>query len=291
VAEATGRRALGRGLSALLGEVPSPAAAGLVEVPVDAIRPNPDQPRRSIDPEALGALAASVRASGLVQPVVVRRAGEGYELIAGERRWRAAREAGLASVPALVRDADERERLELALVENVVREDLNPIEVARALAVLVEDFGQTQAALAERLGRSRPAVSNLMRLLELPDDVQDLVVAGQISEGHARAVLQVSGAAARRRLARRIVDEGLSVRQAEALSRAGSQERPARARSAHSPLEDWAVDVFYGTLGAATRARRTGRGTIVVELRFDDRAALDAALERLSNLPPRDSEG
>jgi ParB family chromosome partitioning protein len=289
VAEATGRRVLGRGLAALLGDGPSSTTAGLVEIPLDAIRPNPDQPRRSIDPETLATLAASVRASGLVQPVVVRRADEGYELIAGERRWRAARVAGLTSVPALVRDADERERLELALVENVVREDLNPIEVARALAVLVEDFGQTQAALAERLGRSRPAVSNLMRLLELPDDVQDLVVAGQLSEGHARAVLQASGAAARRRLARRIVDEGLSVRQAEALSRAASTERGAQARSALSPLEDWAVDVFYGTLGAATRARQTGRGTIVVELRFDDRAALDAALERLSNLPPRDS--
>jgi ParB family chromosome partitioning protein len=289
VAEATGRRALGRGLAALLGDGPSSTTAGLVEIPLDAIRPNPDQPRRSIDPETLATLAASVRASGLVQPVVVRRVDEGYELIAGERRWRAARAAGLTSVPALVRDADERERLELALVENVVREDLNPIEVARALAVLVEDFGQTQAALAERLGRSRPAVSNLMRLLELPDDVQDLVVAGQLSEGHARAVLQASGTAARRRLARRIVDEGLSVRQAEALSRAASTERVAQARSALSPLEDWAVDVFYGTLGAATRARQTGRGTIVVELRFDDRAALDAALDRLSNLPPRDS--
>lgn len=289
MAEATGRRALGRGLAALLGDGPSSTTAGLVEIPLDAIRPNPDQPRRSIDPETLATLAASVRASGLVQPVVVRRVDEGYELIAGERRWRAARAAGLTSVPALVRDADERERLELALVENVVREDLNPIEVARALAVLVEDFGQTQAALAERLGRSRPAVSNLMRLLELPDDVQDLVVAGQLSEGHARAVLQASGTAARRRLARRIVDEGLSVRQAEALSRAASTERVAQARSALSPLEDWAVDVFYGTLGAATRARQTGRGTIVVELRFDDRAALDAALDRLSNLPPRDS--
>lgn len=290
MAETTGRKALGRGLADLLGGAgAAPAGGGLVEIPLDQIRPNPDQPRRSIDPEALATLAASVRASGLVQPIVVRRSGDGFEIIAGERRWRAARDAGLSAIPALVRHADERERLELALVENVVREELNPIEVARALAILVEDFGQTQASLAERLGRSRPAVSNLLRLLELPDDVQDMVVDGRLTEGHARALLQAGGAASRRRLARRIAGQGLSVRQAEALARAQSEERPPREPRDPSPLEDWAVDVFYGALGAVTRARATGRGAVVVELRFDDRAALDAALERLGNLPPRAS--
>lgn len=297
MAEPTGRKALGRGLAALLGDAPPPAGpagaavGGLVEIPLDEIRPNPDQPRRSIDPDALATLAASVRSSGLVQPIVVRRTGDGYEIIAGERRWRAAREAGLVAIPALVRDADERERLELALVENVVREELNPIEVARALAILVEDFGQTQASLGERLGRSRPAVSNLMRLLELPDEVQDHVVTGRLSEGHARAVLQAEGAAARTRLARRVVEQGLSVRQAEALSRAEGAARTAKPRPPASVLEDWAVDVFYGALGATTRAKATARGQVVVELRFDDRAALDAALERLSNLPPSGPEG
>jgi ParB family transcriptional regulator, chromosome partitioning protein len=289
VAETTGRKALGRGLSALLGD-PAPAAAasgsGMLEIPLDDIRPNPDQPRRSIDPDALASLAASLRSSGLVQPIVVRRVDGGYEIIAGERRWRAAREAGLSAIPAVVRHADDRELLELALVENVVREELNSIEVARALAVLVEDFGQTQASLGERLGRSRSAVSNLIRLLELPDDIQDMVVKGQLSEGHARAVLQAGGAAARTRLAKRIADQGLSVRQAEALARVEGEARTAPPRRQPSTMEDWAVDVFYGALGATTRARTTGRGGVVVELRFEDRAALDAALERLSNLPP-----
>lgn len=293
MAEQTGRKALGRGLSALLGDAPrasTPPVGGLVEIPLDQIHPNPDQPRRSIDPEALATLAASVRASGLVQPIVVRRAGEGYEIIAGERRWRAAGEAGLSTIPALVRDADERERLELALVENVVREDLNPIEVARALAILVEDFGQTQASVSERLGRSRPAVSNLMRLLELPDEVQAMVSDGRLTEGHARAILQADGSAARLRLARRVADHGLSVRQAEALARAEGATTPARRGNDPSPLEDWAVDVFYGALGATTRARTNTRGGVVVELRFDDRRSLDAALERLSALPPASTE-
>lgn len=287
MAEPSGRRALGRGLAALLGET-GVAAPGLVEIAVDEIRPNPNQPRRSLDPAALEALAASIRTSGLVQPVVVRRVEEGFELIAGERRWRAARAAGLARVPALVREADERERLELALVENVVREDLNPIEVARALAVLIEDFGQTHAALAERLGRSRPAVSNLVRLLELPDDVQQMVASGQLSEGHARAILQLEGAAARRRLAERIVRDELSVRQAEDLARAGARDAGRRRRRPPNPLEDWAVDVFYGSLGAAARAREARGGEIVVELRFPDRPALEAALERLHGLAPPD---
>lgn len=294
MAEQTGRKALGRGLSALLGDAPRPSApqvGGLVEIPLDQIQPNPDQPRRSIDPEALATLAASVRASGLVQPIVVRAVGEGYEIIAGERRWRAAAEAGLSAIPALVRDADERERLELALVENVVRADLNPIEVARALAILVEDFGQTQASVSERLGRSRPAVSNLMRLLELPDEVQAMVSDGRITEGHARAILQADGTAARVRLARRVAERGLSVRQAEALARAEGATKPSARRGQDpSALEDWAVDVFYGALGATTRARTTTRGGVVVELRFDDRRGLDAALERLSGLPPVSTE-
>lgn len=294
MAEQTGRKALGRGLSALLGDAPRPSApkvGGLVEIPLDQIQPNPDQPRRSIDPEALATLAASMRASGLVQPIVVRAVDEGYEIIAGERRWRAAAEAGLSAIPALVRDADERERLELALVENVVREDLNPIEVARALAILVEDFGQTQASVSERLGRSRPAVSNLMRLLELPDEVQAMVSDGRITEGHARAILQADGTAARVRLARRVAEQGLSVRQAEALARAEGATKPSARRGQDpSALEDWAVDVFYGALGATTRARTTTRGGVVVELRFDDRRGLDAALERLSGLPPVSTE-
>jgi ParB family transcriptional regulator, chromosome partitioning protein len=287
VAEArAGRRGLGRGLSALLGEAErAEPAAGLAEIALDAIVPNPNQPRRSIDPAAIEALAESIRASGLVQPVAVRPTGQPgrYELLAGERRWRAARLAGLERIPALVRDADERERLELALVENLVREDLNAIEVARACASLLEDFGQTHAELARRLGRSRPAVSNLVRLLELPAEVQRMVVDGRLSEGHARAVLGADGARARRQLAERIAAEGLSVRQSEALARAAAPAKARARRAAAAPpeLADGALEAFYAAFGAPVRVRPGARGEVVVELRFASADDLRGALERL----------
>ncbi len=278
---------LGRGLAALLGG-PAPAgvtaAGGLLELDVAAIRPNPKQPRRRFDEAALDALAESLRSSGLVQPVVVRPVGDGgYELIAGERRWQAAQRAGLTRIPALLRDAAERERLELALVENVVREDLNPMELANAVAALVEDFGQTHAYVASTLGRSRPAISNLLRLLELPDVVQELVRDGRLSEGHARAVLMVDGARARRELAERAVTGGLSVRQIEAAARAGAAPpRRARADAEHSPLADRAVDALYGLFEAPVRVRRrAGSDEVVVELRFADEDALRRGLDRL----------
>lgn len=229
MAEKRDRRGLGRGLSSLLGEpadaqpgAASPTSNRAGELPVDVIRPNPTQPRTHIDPEALAALAESIRENGLLQPLVVRPVDGGYELIAGERRWRAAREAGLTAVPALIRDAEAADRLRLALIENVVREDLNALEVANACATLVEDFGVTHEDVGRTVGRSRPAVSNLIRLLELPDDVQGLVVSGDLTEGHARAILMVDGTAARRRLARAVVENGLSVRATEALARKGS---------------------------------------------------------------------
>ena len=255
---------LGRGLAALLGG-PAPsgvmAGGGLLELDIDAIRSNPAQPRRRFDDATLDALAESIRISGLVQPVVVRPLPDGgYELIAGERRWQAARRAGLRRVPALLRSADERERLELALVENVVREDLNAVELARAVAALVEDFGQTHSEVASTLGRSRPAITNLLRLLELPDVVQEMVEDGRISEGHARAVLMAEGARARRELAERVVAEGLSVRQVEAAARAGARRAPRRARPVvESPVADRAIDLLYGIFEAPVRVRRSGK--------------------------------
>ena len=277
---------LGRGLAALLGG-PAPsgvtAGGGLLELDVDAIRPNPTQPRRRFDDTTLDALAESIRTSGLVQPVVVRPLAEGgYELIAGERRWQAARRAGLERIPALLRSADERERLELALVENVVREDLNAVELARAVAALVEDFGQTHGEVAATLGRSRPAITNLLRLLELPDSVQEMVESGRLSEGHARAVLMADGAKARRELAERVVVEGLSVRQVEAAARAAAARSPRRVRRVtQSPVADRAIDLLYGVFEAPVRVRRSVNGELVVELRFADDATLGAALDRL----------
>lgn len=278
---------LGRGLAALLGS-PAPGgispAGGLLELEVGAIRPNAKQPRRRFDPAALEVLATSLAANGLVQPVVVRPLpGGGYELIAGERRWQAAQRAGLERIPALVRNAEDRERLELALVENVVREDLNPMELAHAVAALVEDFGQTHTQVAATLGRSRPSISNLLRLLELPEAVQEFVQDGRLSEGHARAVLMADGARARRELAERAVAEGLSVRQVEAAAR-GAAARTTRSASAAdpSPLADEAVDRLYGLFEAPVRVRRrAGSDEVVVELRFADEEALRRGLARL----------
>ncbi len=294
---AEARRGLGRGLSALLGdpsaaprggasEPSADAAADLRQIAVERIRPNPHQPRTRIDEAALAALAESIATSGVVQPVVVRPADAAgsHELIAGERRWRAAGRAGLEVIPAIVRDADDRERLELALVENMVREDLNAIEVATACAVLIEDFGISHAEVARRLGRSRPVVSNLLRLLELPDDVQARVVEGDLSEGAARAVLMADGARARRRLAARAVAEGLSVRQVEAAARSSRPgDTPTRPQPAvpEDDLDD-ALEAFAETFGVPARTRTLAGGTVSVELRFPDAAALAAALATLA---------
>ena len=280
------RRGLGRGLDALLGapEVADARATnGLSELPLEAIEPNPDQPRRIIDDAALEALASSIRSSGVVQPIAVRPVGaDRYQIIAGERRWRAARIAGLATIPASIRDADEAARLELGLVENLAREDLNPMEVALACAALVEDFGRTHGDLADSLGRSRPVVSNLIRLLELPDDVQELIASSRLTEGHGRAILMADGARARRRLAERVVSEGLNVRQTERAARAAEPTaRPTR-RGESSPLHDDALERFSHAFGAAVALRTRSNG-VVVELRFDDDAQLAAAMERLQD--------
>jgi ParB family chromosome partitioning protein len=281
------RRGLGRGLAALLGagEGEAGVASGYAELPLDLVEPNPDQPRARIDPDALEALAASIRASGILQPVVVGPPGPAgvHQLIAGERRWRAARLAGLARVPAVVRPVAGHERLELALAENLVREDLTPIETAQACACLIEDFGQSHAELAGRLGRSRPAISNLVRLLELPEPVQEMISRGDLTEGHGRAVLMADGPARRLRVAERAAAEGLTVRATEDLARREAADRPRRRpRPEPSALEDAALEGFGVAFDTPVRVRSTGAGEVVVELRFADEDALAAALERLS---------
>jgi ParB family chromosome partitioning protein len=215
---------MGRGLGAILPE--SPTGPGVRELAVSSIEANPNQPRRRFDEEALQALADSIEASGVVQPLLVRElSNDRYELIAGERRWRAARKAGIERVPVVVRDSDEADRLEVALIENMVREDLNPVEEARACAALVEDLGVTKEELGRRVGRSRPQISNLVRLLDLPDEVLAMLEDGRLTEGHGRAILQVGDHEARRALARAAVDQDWSVRRTEEAARADSSRK------------------------------------------------------------------
>ena len=270
------KRGIGRGLAAILPEAAAGDAGELRELPVGLIKPNPGQPRTNFDPEALGALADSIEASGIVQPLLVRPLADGsYELVAGERRWRAAQQAGLEKVPAVVRDQAEAERLQAALIENMVREDLNPVEEARACAALVEDLGLTKEALAKRVGRSRPAVSNLIRLLELPDETLELLKGGELSEGHGKALLAAEGNDVRRRLARDAVRGGWSVRETENRVKLASQPKASPRRAAVDPEREAALesaaDALEAALGHEVRVRSKGDG-FVAELRFDDLA-------------------
>jgi ParB family chromosome partitioning protein len=210
------RKALGRGLSALLREAEAPTPVGLESIPIDQIDANPFQPRRAFPDSGLKELADSLRASGLVQPILVRRADDRFQLVVGERRWRAASLAGMESIPAVIRDLGDREALELALTENLVREDLNPIEAAHGLRTLQEKHGLTHEEIADRLGLNRSTVTNTLRLLRLPEEVQLLLQEGKISAGHARAILSLKSEAEQTKLARLVADKGLSVREAEA---------------------------------------------------------------------------
>jgi ParB family chromosome partitioning protein len=236
-------------------------SAELIHLPVESVHPNPSQPRRHFEPAATAGLAASIRLQGVLQPIIVRRrAAGGYELIAGERRWRAALEAGVPTLPAVVRDADDRDSLLLGLAENVAREQLSAVEEARAYASLLDEFELTLGDVAERVGRSKPAVSNRIRLLELPEDVLVMVASGKLSEGHARAVLSLPDDDARRRLAQRVAKEGLSVRATEKAAQDGGarRRRPApvsadpalaeRARAAATRLTGLPARVVGGRL-------------------------------------------
>ncbi len=262
-----------------------PGGSELLELPVDAVHPNPRQPRRRFEPEAASGLAESVRRQGVIQPLLVRpRVAGGYEIVAGERRWRAAREAGRETVPAVIREADERETLLLGLVENVAREQLTAVEEARAYAVLVDEFGLALGEVAERVGRSKPSVSNRIRLLELPDDVLGMVERCQLSEGHARAVLAVPDHDGRRRLAREIVRKGLSVRAAEQRARwAGARQRPRTKAVPVDPALAERVTVALRELAGAD-ARVAGAR---VELPFADETELAELAETLESAAER----
>jgi ParB family chromosome partitioning protein len=267
-------RGLGRGLEVIIGGAAS--SPELVQLPVGSIRANSRQPRRRFDAESISELAESIRSQGLVQPVVVRPLpGTAWELIAGERRWRAARAAGLATIPALVRETDDRDSLLLALVENVAREDLSPIEEARAYSVLTDEFSLALGEVAERVGRSKPVVSNRIRLLELPDDVIGLLERGSITEGHARAILGVPGHEERRALARKVVRKGLTVRATERAARwAGAKTKPRRARRVSSAVAARARSAVEALAGTAVRVTDTR-----IEIPFADETELEELIE------------
>jgi ParB family chromosome partitioning protein len=242
------RGGLGRGLSALLPGAVEGEGFGLLEIPVEAIAPNPRQPRTTFEDEALEALAMSIREVGVLQPIVVRKAGNGFELIAGERRLRAAKLAGLATVPAVIRESDDAESLREALIENIHREDLNPIELAEAFRELLEELGLKQETLAERLGMSRSHIANTIRLLQLPVEVQQLLGEGKIQAGHGRALLSLGDGEAQRALAVRIAAEDVSVREVEELVRnyldhPSHAERPARLAAVPEPQENPLAEV------------------------------------------------
>ncbi len=284
---------MGRGLGAILA-VSAPADEArrddFRELPVELIAPSAKQPRKHFDQDALQALAGSLGEQGVLQPILVRPvAGGTYELVAGERRWRAAQLAGLSTVPALVRTRDDAQTLEVALVENMAREDLNPMEEARAVAALVEELGLTREQVGRRIGRSRVAVSNLLRLLDLPDEAAALIEDGALTEGHGRALLLAADHGDRRRLAREAAAEGWSVRATEARARTvadAADARPAsKGRAAVHPDQRAAMSEITDALGAAlgteVRVRPRGAG-YRVELVFDTPDAALALARRVA---------
>jgi len=286
---AAGRRGgLGRGLGALIPTLAEPERPpATLDVDINAIEANPYQPRTTLDPTALSALAASIRTHGIIQPLVVSAGGERgrYVLVAGERRWRAARLAGLTSVPVVVMEASPRAMLELALVENVVQADLSPLEEAAAYRQLIDDFGLTQAAVAERVGRSRVSITNTLRLLSAPEAVQAALATGEISEGHARALLGLPSAADQVAALELVIERGLSVRQTEEAVRRWAEGTPQPKASpkerAADPNLEAVVAGFRRALGTEVALKPGRGGGGVLTIRFGSDEELDALYRRL----------
>ncbi|RKO65521.1 ParB/RepB/Spo0J family partition protein [Desulfofundulus salinus] len=288
------KRGLGRGLGALIPVVQSEGEGALQEIRVDEVQPNPRQPRQAIDQEKIQELALSIQEHGVVQPIVVRPVPGGkYEIIAGERRWRACRMLGLEFIPAIIRDYGDLEASAISLIENVQREDLNPLEEAVAYRRLIDEFGLTQEDIARLVAKSRPFIANTLRLLSLPPEVQDMLNAGLITAGHARAILSLDDAATQIAAAREVVSGGLNVRETEELIRRfsdkdGKNHEPAQkqaspsSRSKDEELESM-EDMLGGALGTRVRirSRRGGRG--VIEITFESRAQLDEIINLLMN--------
>jgi ParB family transcriptional regulator, chromosome partitioning protein len=271
------RKALGRGLGALLStDTTVDLGAEPTEVDVDVIVPGPMQPRTHFDEGSLEGLADSIRSHGIVQPLLVRRQGDRYELIAGERRWRAAQIAGLTKVPVVVRDVPDKDLLEIALIENIQRENLNAIEEAQAYKRLIETVGLTQEELAARVGRDRSYITNYLRLLKLPEDLQKLVVEGRLSTGHARTILGLAHVDQQRKLARQVIDGGLSVRATEHLVRKAVEGAPAKTASTVDPNVRAAESKLRRALGTQVKiVQLRGEGQGKVEISFFSNQDLD----------------
>jgi ParB family transcriptional regulator, chromosome partitioning protein len=280
--------ALGKGLSALIPDAPQPQAhavrAGITEIDIDLLSPNQLQPRLQMDDARLEELAESIRSKGVIQPILVRKVGDAYRIIAGERRWRAAQRAGLHKVPVVVREmpeGDDRQVLELALIENIQRENLNPVDEAVAYQRLAEEFGLTQEQIAAAVGKDRSSVANFMRLLKLPDEVRAVLQSGELTMGHARALLGLADAAAQRHIAREVISRALSVRETEGLVKKTGEGTAAKERSARVPAEKdvhtrAAEDRMRFALGTKVRIARRGQaGTIEIDF------ASEAELNRL----------
>jgi ParB family transcriptional regulator, chromosome partitioning protein len=275
----TKRKALGRGLSALIPEPEAPAVpAAAAEVPISALDANPFQPRSAMDPERLAELTASVRESGIVQPILVRRRGERYQIIAGERRFRAAQATGLATVPVMVRDVDDEHLLELALVENIQREELNPIEEAQAFHRLQDEFGLTQEEIARRVGRDRATVANTLRLLRLPRELRELLAEARLDAGHARALLALDRSEDQLALGREAARKGLSVREVE--RRVAQRRAPREARPRKDANTRAAEERLRSALGARVEIARRGRGG-QIRILFAGEAELNRLFELL----------
>lgn len=271
------RKALGRGLGALLSSDSTiDLGTDQAEVEIDLISPGPMQPRTHFDEGSLEGLADSIRSHGIVQPLLVRRQGNRYELIAGERRWRAARLAGLAKVPVVVKEVPDQDLLEIALIENIQRENLNPIEEAQAYKRLIENVGLTQEALAARVGRDRSYITNYLRLLKLPDDLQQLVIEGRLSTGHARTILGLAHTDLQRKIARQVIDGGLSVRATEHLVRKAVEGTPAKTASVVDPNIRAAETKLRRALGTQVRiVQLRGEGPGKIEISFFSNQDLD----------------
>lgn len=280
------KRALGRGLSALIPQAdsaPAPAESGqkgVLKLPIEAIARDLAQPRRVFDEDKLKELAESIKAQGLIQPVLVRKDGDHYRLIAGERRWRASQLAGLKEIPALVREASDAEAFELALVENLQRADLNPIEEAEGYRRLVEEYALTQEQVSQRVGKDRSSIANSLRLLQLPDEVKSLVASGAINMGHARALLGVPRIPEMVELAERIATQKLSVRDTERLVKQAKAPAPAQPERKQTPEARKVVEELQRALGTKVRlSDRGGQGTL--EIDFFSYADLDRILALL----------